>query len=65
MLVETRSPRESLILMLPDGRAIRVVYFGRGANGEAKLGVEAPRDILILRAELVEGGSVPRERKTT
>ena len=39
---------ERVVLLLPDGRRIDVVV-GRCGHGKAKLAIDAPRDIEILR----------------
>ncbi|MCS7255165.1 MAG: carbon storage regulator CsrA [Thermomicrobium sp.] len=49
MLVLTRRPGEALVI----GQDIRLVVLG--VEGErVKLGIEAPREIAIVRSELVE-----------
>lgn len=49
MLVLTRRPGEALVI----GQDIRLVVLG--VDGErVKLGIEAPREIAIVRSELVE-----------
>jgi sRNA-binding carbon storage regulator CsrA len=57
MLVVSRYESEVVVLVLPDGREIRVAItgFGRGAHGrlKARVGIEAPRDVRIWRQELV------------
>lgn len=53
MLVITRRENESLILDNPKdpGRPIRVMLV-RAEGGKIRIGIDAPRDVLIHRAEL-------------
>ncbi len=46
MLVLTRKPGEEIII----GENIRVVYLSGG--GQARIGIDAPKDVNIRRAEL-------------
>lgn len=59
-------PGEALVLTLPDGRPVRVVavplrrYRGRRCMTQRAVGVEAPRDVAVVRAELL-AGALPGE----
>ena len=55
MLVLARKQSESLILKTPDGKQIKVLILGT-KNGQAKIGVDAPSDIINLRDELLKAG---------
>jgi len=50
MLVLGRNPGQSLYLRLEDGRRIRVMVCGI-VRGQAKIGIEAAKTILIDRSE--------------
>ena len=53
MLVLTRNPRESITVILLDGRLIEFkIIEVRGK--QTRVGIEAPKDCRILRSELVE-----------
>lgn len=58
MLVLSRNEGESIRLDLPDGRTIIVTYVEyRGRDRcQIRLGVEAPPDVGIWRAEIQERG---------
>lgn len=51
MLMLTRYIGQSIILTLPNAETIEV-KFARFNDGEAKIGIRAPDNIHILRAEL-------------
>ena len=53
MLVLTRRPGESLILTFPDEFNLEPVEFI--ILGDGKIGIEAPDDVAIIRAELLDG----------
>ena len=53
MLVISRSILESVLVYAPSGDIIEFTILGV-TNGAVKLGLTAPRDWPILRAELVE-----------
>jgi len=53
MLVLGLREGERVLLLLPDDRQIDVVV-GRCSNGRAKLAIEAPQDIEILREKLLD-----------
>jgi len=53
--ISLRSQGESLILKTPDGTQIKVMIL-ETKNGHAKIGVDAPSDIEILRDELLKAG---------
>ncbi len=51
MLILSRKFGESLTLTLPDGRVIEVKYCGMHGSG-IRLGIEAPRDVKVMRPEV-------------
>jgi sRNA-binding carbon storage regulator CsrA len=53
MLVLGRNPGQGIVLRLPDGREIRVVLVQREQG--LRFQIDAPRDVEILRDELVDG----------
>ncbi len=53
MLVLTRSREEKLVIQTPQGDVTLTVLAIRG-DTSVKLGFEAPREILIHRAEILE-----------
>jgi len=59
MLVLGRREGERIVLRTEDGKVIEILVV-RAANGKAKLGIEAPDDVEILRDELVKNGRVSR-----
>ena len=52
MLVLGRNPGQGIVLRLPDGQEIRVVLVLRRQN--ISMQIDAPRDVVILRDELVD-----------
>ncbi len=52
MLALKRRATESITMTLPDGRVI-VVECVTVMNGVAKIGIEAPKDVQIVRTELI------------
>lgn len=48
MLVLTRNEGEKILI----GDDITIVVFGKNKHGEIKIGIDAPREMKILRAEL-------------
>jgi carbon storage regulator len=58
MLVLSRGEDERLLLTLPDGRTVTVLVVAVG-RGRVRLGVDAPRDVKVLRAELLDGEPSP------
>ena len=53
MLILSRKENESLTIKLPDGQIITICLLAY--KGEiTKIGVEAPKDVLILRSELIK-----------
>ena len=54
MLALTRRIGESVILTLPDGRRVEV-WFGDKSGDQVRFGIDAPDDVRIHRAELLEG----------
>jgi carbon storage regulator len=55
MLVLSRKIRESIVI----GKDVVTVCEMHG--GRVRLAIEAPRDVLVLRKELVEGRPSPKE----
>ena len=55
MLVLSRKIGESLVIGSGD-TAIRIQFVGFGPTGQVKLGIEAPREVSILRSELIGRG---------
>lgn len=53
ILVLSRKPRESVTLVLLDGRMIQVTIV-EVCKGKARLGFTAPTDVKIMRNELLE-----------
>lgn len=51
MLVLSRRPQQSVIIILPDGRRVEVAVL-RLQSGVVRIGIEAPSDIAIVRDEL-------------
>ena len=56
MLVLSRRPSESLII---NGN-IKIIYLGQNNYGQAKLGIEAPKEVTVNRNEIHE--RILRER---
>lgn len=63
MLCITRRDNQDTLLRLPDGREIlvRIVW---SRHGRAMLGIDAPPDVHIARAELPDGRFMRRATKT-
>ena len=57
MLILTRKPGERLIL----GNGDIVIEVTEIRGGKVKIGIEAPRDVPILRSELIEDEDWRRE----
>lgn len=57
MLVLRRKAGESFLL----GEQITVTVLGVEPNGTVNLGIDAPRDVLILRSELQQAASANQE----
>lgn len=57
MLVLTRKPTEVIRLKLPDGRFIDITNV-RMSTGACRIGVDAPKDVEIVRGELIASGVV-------
>ena len=53
MLILERKSNESIIIETPDGNTIKIHMIDT-TRGKAKVGIDAPKDYLILRDELVE-----------
>ena len=53
MLVLTRKENESIEITLPDGQQLTVMVT-EVERGRARIGIEAPTEIKILRSELVQ-----------
>ena len=52
MLVLTRKVDESLTLTLPDGSVI-VITLTEVRGDNVRIGIDAPRDVTVLRSELI------------
>ena len=50
MLILTRKPNESFFI----GDNIKITILSDGQRGEVKVGIDAPRDIEIVREELLD-----------
>lgn len=50
MLILSRKPGESIVI----NENIKIRYFGSSNSGQAKIGIEAPGDVRVLREELVD-----------
>ncbi|MEZ5944751.1 MAG: carbon storage regulator [Planctomycetaceae bacterium] len=59
MLVLTRKQGE--MIRIGDGIVIKVISSGRG---KAKIGIEAPGDVRVLRGELAEALAAMKEEET-
>lgn len=59
MLILTRRPGESLTI--GDNIRLTVLSVSAGENSSVVLGIDAPRDVLILRSELQQAISVNRD----
>lgn len=53
MLVLSRKENESIVVKLPNGQKI-IVKVQRITGNVVRLGIEAPKDIAIVRQELLE-----------
>jgi carbon storage regulator len=53
MLAITRRPGESIVIELPTGERVSVAVV-RVRGNHVRLSVEAPRDVIVVREELVE-----------
>lgn len=62
MLILTRRPGESLILENPAGERIKVIVLGHKGN-QIRLGTEAPADVIVRRAELIDGSRTLRSNQ--
>ena len=51
MLVFSRKPGESFEI----GDNVTVYILGAGKNGNIRVGVEAPKDVMVVRKELTDG----------
>ena len=56
MLVLTRKANEEIHLLLPGGERVVVTVIGDRDSGPAKvrIGIDAPREVKVLRGELVD-----------
>lgn len=59
MLILTRRPGESLTI--GDNIRLTVLSVSAGDSGSVVLGIDAPRDVLILRSELQQAISANRD----
>lgn len=57
MLVLSRNPSESVLLILPDGREITLTVIAV-RDSRARLGIDAPNDVTILREEVQQAALV-------
>ena len=55
MLVLARKPLERILITTPEGREIAVALCSLESN-QARIGIEADREVRILRAELADDG---------
>ncbi len=53
MLILTRRIGETIIIETPAGEHIEVAVLGVKGN-QVRVGIEAPREVVVLREELVE-----------
>lgn len=53
MLVLTRKPEESIMIVSPSGDVIEI-YLAKVDNDRAKIGIEAPTNFKIFRKEIYE-----------
>lgn len=53
MLVLTRKPSQSITLVLPSGETITVVVVDSSKH-RLSIGIEAPKDVRIVRTELLK-----------
>lgn len=58
MLILTRRYKEKIILTYEDKR-IEILYLGNSGVSQARLGIIAPEDVMIMREELEEKWSAP------
>ena len=58
MLVLTRNVNESLVLFLPSGEQVELKVFRISKQG-ARMGIEAPQEVRIVRSELLNGVGKP------
>lgn len=56
MLAITRKSQEKVTFTLPNGETIVVMLIGVH-RGNVRLGIDAPRNVVISRNELLENGS--------
>jgi sRNA-binding carbon storage regulator CsrA len=61
MLALTRKNGESVVMDHPDGSRVEIVV-ERARGGRCVLRIAAPRDVLILRKELLDEQSTPPDR---
>lgn len=54
MLVLTRKINEVVVITFPDGAEVKVKLLRIISDGKVRLGVEAPRDVTIMREEIAE-----------
>lgn len=60
MLILTRHPQDEILLHLPGGETIRVVYLNRSGNA-VRIGIDAPQSIVIMRSEISVNPEVDRK----
>lgn len=62
MLVLSRKLDEQIEITMADGRIVTVIMLGTKADGTARLGIEAPQDVVIHRQEVAD--EIRRERES-
>lgn len=63
MLVLSRTEGEEIHLTLEDGRKIVIRYVGH-KSGKARIGIDAPRTINVVRSEIDNGKARTNESDT-
>jgi carbon storage regulator len=53
MLILTRKPEESIVVVSPDGATMEI-HLAKIDNDRAKIGIEAPADFRIFRKEIYD-----------
>jgi len=62
VLVLSRKKHERIIVDLPDGRTVEAMVVDIG-NDRVRIGISAPRDVRIIRAELLDRAGESGERR--
>ena len=50
MLILTRKRNQSIVI----GDFIRITILGNDRNGEIRVGIEAPKDVRVMREEIID-----------